>query len=630
MKLKSPLEVLQTRFGFDAFRPGQKEVISKLLDGESAAAVFPTGAGKSLCFQLPAIMLEGMTLVVSPLLALMKDQVDALEGFGVRAARLDSSLNSEEYAEVLKQAREGDLKILYVAPERFNNERFRQSLSRFRVSLMAVDEAHCVSEWGHNFRPDYLKLSQYALACGAERVLALTATATPKVLDDICQVFGIEHRVRTPFHRPNLHLAAQVVKTEEEKLEFLSERLQERGGPAIVYVTFQRTAVEVADALARVGLDARPYHAGLDAQFREETQEWFVGSEDGVVVATIAFGMGIDKPNIRGVYHYDPPKSLENYSQEIGRAGRDGKVSECRLFYYPPDRIPLENFVYGDTPTLASIRSLLREAFDGSDQLVLNLYQMSRTHDLRQLVLRTLLTYLELDGYLRALTPVYSSYRFKPSASSTEILSHYQGEDKKLLASVLQHSVKKKIWFVIDIDETAKKIKRERQEVVRILDRCGLDGWLEITASGLRFRYEVLKKPDDVLALADELFEKAVDREKAEIDRLRQALGLATLKECLAGYLAKHFGEEVEGGCGHCSFCLHGPRDDGWEPDEPPFKLGEIPMMLTQPRDIARYFCGLTSPKLTGLKLTRDREFGSLGHISFGRVLEKVKGPKKP
>ena len=255
---------------------------------------------------------------------------------------------------------------------------------------------------------------------------------------------------------------------------------------------------------------------------------------------------------------------------------------------------------------------------------------MSRTHDLRQLVLRTLLTYLELDGYLRALTPVYSSYRFKPSASSTEILSHYQGEDKKLLASVLQHSVKKKIWFVIDIDETAKKIKRERQEVVRILDRCGLDGWLEITASGLRFRYEVLKKPDDVLALADELFEKAVDREKAEIDRLRQALGLATLKECLAGYLAKHFGEEVEGGCGHCSFCLHGPRDDGWEPDEPPFKLGEIPMMLTQPRDIARYFCGLTSPKLTGLKLTRDREFGSLGHISFGRVLEKVKGPKKP
>jgi ATP-dependent DNA helicase RecQ len=620
--MKTPLEVLQTRFGFDIFRSGQLEVIEILLKGESAASVFPTGAGKSLCFQLPAVMLEGMTLVVSPLLALMKDQVDALEGFGVRAARLDSSLSSEEYSDVLKRAREGELKILYVAPERFNNERFRQSLQKFRVSLMAVDEAHCVSEWGHNFRPDYLKLSRYAVACGAERVLALTATATPKVLDDICEVFGIKNRVRTPFHRANLHLNATMVRSREEKLQRLCDTLKERGGPAIVYVTLQRTAVEVARSLRIKGLEARPYHAGLEGDLREETQEWFVPAADGVVVATIAFGMGIDKPNIRGVYHFDPPKSLENYSQEIGRAGRDGAVSHCEFFYHPPDRIPLENFVYGDTPTLASIRSLLREVFKGEDQLVLNLYNMSRTHDLRKLVLRTLLTYLELDGYLQSLTPVYSSYKFRPFKTSKEILAGYKGEEKKFLAAVLKHSVKKKVWFVLDIDETAKKLKHDRQDVVRILDRCALDGWMEINATGLRFRYSIQKRPDDVLALADRLFEKAVIREKGEIHRLGQALGLATTSTCLAAYLAAHFGEELEHDCGTCSVCLHGPQAEGWEPHEPSFELGEIPMQLNQPRDVARFLCGLATPKLSGLKLTRDPRFGKLGHISFGRVLE--------
>ncbi|MFA5503923.1 MAG: RecQ family ATP-dependent DNA helicase [Vulcanimicrobiota bacterium] len=558
MRLVTPLEILQSRFGFDQFRPGQREVISHLLKGESTAAVFPTGAGKSLCFQLPAVMLEGMTLVVSPLLALMKDQVDALERFGVQAARLDSSLSSDEYARVLKLAREGELKILYVSPERFNNERFRQSLHSFRVSLMAVDEAHCVSEWGHNFRPDYLKLNQYAVACGAERVLALTATATPKVLDDICQVFGIEHRVRTPFHRPNLHLRARTVQSSSEKLRLLLEALQELDGPAIVYVTLQRTAVEMAEALSGEGIDARPYHAGLDGKLREATQEWFLGSTGGVVVATIAFGMGIDKADIRGVYHYDPPKSLENYSQEIGRAGRDGKVSDCLMLYYPPDRIPLEDFVYGDTPNGASITSLLRELFESSEDqtLILNPFQLSRTHDLRPLVLRTLLTYLELDGFLQSLTPVYSNYRFKPMASSGEILSHYQGAEQRLLADVLKHSVKKKIWFFLDIDGTAQKLARDRQEVVRILDRCGLDGWLELSASDLRFRYQVLKRPANIEELAEELHQKALLREKSEIARLQQALHLASSEHCLAAYLCSHFGEVLEEDCGTCSVCL--------------------------------------------------------------------------
>jgi ATP-dependent DNA helicase RecQ len=621
----TPLQALQERFGFDDFRAGQKEVIDSLLQGQGAAAVFPTGAGKSLCYQLPAILLPHLTLVVSPLLALMKDQVDALHQKGIEAARLDSSLTAEEYSDVLKRARRGDIKLLYVAPERFNNERFRQSLSRLKVSLMAVDEAHCVSEWGHNFRPDYLKLSRYARACKAERILALTATATPQVLQDICQRFQLDKAVRTPFHRSNLHLRTTVVTDQRSKLQQLLGALRSNPkGPVIVYVTLQRTAVEVAESLSHEGFDARPYHAGLEPELRAETQEWFLQTGSGIVVATIAFGMGIDKPDIRAVYHYDPPKSLENYSQEIGRAGRDGETSICHVFYFPPDRIPLENFVYGDTPNRESLQGLLSEVFDGREELILNLYQLGRDHDLRPLVLRTLLTYLELDGYLDALTPVYASYRFKPSASSKEILDSYVGEEQRFLASVLRHSVKKKIWFEIDIDVTAQALGSERGRVVGILDRCALDGWMEINASNLRFRYSVLQKPRDLASLTDDLFTRAEEREQAEIVRLRQALQLATSPGCLARRLAHHFGEELECDCGTCTYCQGEFDAHVVELQEGEFTIGRLPNGLKDPRTAARFLCGLTSPALQKLKLTKHEMFGRLSHISFGQVMKKI------
>ena len=257
-------EVLRERFGLAEFRSGQAEIINALLQGHSAAAVFPTGAGKSLCYQLPALMFGGVTLVVSPLLALMKDQVDALQAKGVAAARLDSTLTQDEYGAILSRARRGELRLLYVAPERFQNERFREALSDLSIALFAVDEAHCVSEWGHNFRPDYLKLASAARDCRAQRVLALTATATPRVLDDICRAFAIEKRVRTPFYRANLVLNARVVSSSQEKRNRLLECLGT--GPTVVYVTLQRTAEELAAELAGRGYDARPYHAGLEAE----------------------------------------------------------------------------------------------------------------------------------------------------------------------------------------------------------------------------------------------------------------------------------------------------------------------------------------------------------------------------
>ncbi|MCH8922983.1 MAG: ATP-dependent DNA helicase RecQ [Planctomycetes bacterium] len=461
--------MLKQHFGFDEFRPGQREVIEHLLAGRSAAAVFPTGGGKSLCYQLPALLLPGLTLVVSPLIALMKDQIDALTRRNIAAARLDSTLSADEYRQVMEDVRAGRLRLLYVAPERFNNERFREMIARVRVSLFAVDEAHCISEWGHNFRPDYLKLAAFARQCKAERLFALTATATESVLRDVCREFRIEDgcAVRTGFYRENLTLLSTPVSTDERD-DVLLGRLHERlRGPTIVYVTLQRTSEEVAARLASAGFPARHYHAGMKSEQRAPVQDWFMASDDGIVVATIAFGMGIDKANIRYVYHYNTPKSLENYSQEIGRAGRDGAPSTCELFLCRDDLNVLENFIYGDTPTAVAVRSLVDEVFSLGEQFDLSVYDAAHTHDIRDLVVRTLLTYLQLEGYLEGGTPFYANYQFKPRMSSAEILTRFEGERRDFVARMLAQAVKAKTWFSIDLERAAAEIEsiiaRERE-----------------------------------------------------------------------------------------------------------------------------------------------------------------------
>ena len=273
-------KVLAERFGFTAFRPGQAEVIGHLLAGRSAAAVFPTGGGKSLCYQVPALLLPGLTLVVSPLIALMKDQIDALAARGIAARRLDSSLSLDDHRTVMEEVRSGRLRLLYVAPERFVNERFCQAIQRMRISLFAVDEAHCISEWGHNFRPDYLRLARFAKACRAERLLALTATATPQVLSDMCRFFEIDPAcaVRTSFYRSNLTLLATPVGQGEREAAFLGALGGREPGPTIVYVTLQRTAETLAGRLAAAGWPARPYHAGMEDADREEVQNWFLAA----------------------------------------------------------------------------------------------------------------------------------------------------------------------------------------------------------------------------------------------------------------------------------------------------------------------------------------------------------------
>jgi len=664
-------QVLRERFGHEALLPGQQQVIDHLLAGRSAAAVFPTGGGKSLCYQLPALLLanEGLSLVVSPLIALMKDQIDALAARGIDAARLDSTLEADEAREIMQRARAGRLPLLYVAPERFTNERFRGAMRQLPVALFAVDEAHCISEWGHNFRPDYLKLARFACAFGARRALALTATATPRVLEDICAGFEIEPRcaIRTRFYRPNLTLLASPTSARARDAALLGRlRAPERPtGPAIVYVTLQRTAERVAGWLAAEGLDARAYHAGLAAEERASCQEWFLGSGQGIVVATIAFGMGIDKPDIRYVYHYNLPKSLENLAQEIGRAGRDGKPSICELLVCPDDLTVLENFVYGDTPAAAAVQGLIERLFDTGDdpepELQLALVTLAREHDIRPLVVRTLLTYLELDGLLEETTPIFAAYRFKPLVPSREILGHFTGERRQFLADLLRQGQGKTVWVYIDIFDAAETLGAPRERIVQALEYLAQQGWIDLHTSGVRHRYRVRQRPPDLAALAASLYQRTLDRERRDIGRLEQVLTLTTAPDCLVSALGSHFGEPLDQGCGHCSSCLEerpqpalsttrsdspshagkgaaasevlaaGSQLDRLTPtiDEAAWQrslalVAEHAAALAEPRALARFLCGLTSPALTAAKLTRHDLFGCCGKIPFAIVLRRL------
>jgi ATP-dependent DNA helicase RecQ len=585
---------------------------------------------------LPALLLDGLTLVISPLIALMKDQVDALQARGIMAARLDSSIGPGEAQEIYRQLADGSLKLLYIAPERLANERFLQRLQGKPIALLAIDEAHCISEWGHNFRPEYLKIARLANELKVGRVLALTATATPDVAADIRRAFGIadQDQIQASFHRPNLHLAVTPCPAPERRQLLLQRLHQGTRGPTIVYVTLQKTAEDIAAFLGAEGVAAQAYHAGMKTEERTAVQDAFMAGDLQVVVATIAFGMGIDKADIRAIYHYNLPKTLENYMQEIGRAGRDGQDAHCEILACADDLTVLANFSYGDTPLPESLAALVEHLLGQGNTFDVSHYELSGMFDIRPLVVATIFTYLELNGVLRATGPFYDSYKVQFNRPIEDICAGYDAERATFLRNLFATAQPARVWAHINPAESATVLDQPRARITAAIGYLEEKGDLTIQVTGLRHGYRLqgsVREPEKLVGALQKTF---ADREQRSISRLRGVLAYAEQNDCLTRHLLDYFGEKGAGDCNDCSRCKQGegqplPRSAPLEPGAAEAAIAqrvrkENHPALVHARQLARFLCGITSPAATRARLGQHPDFGALGEYPFRKVLEML------
>ncbi len=630
---------LEQVFGYPQFRAGQEAAISAVLAGRSAAAIFPTGSGKSLCYQLPALLLPHLTLVVSPLLALMQDQLAFLQRHGIAAASIDSAQSRDEASAVMARAKAGELKILMISVERLKNERFRNFLQQVPISLLVVDEAHCISEWGHNFRPDYLKLPDYQRQFNIPQALLLTATATPNVIADMQVKFAIAESdvITTGFYRANLNLWVEPV-TGAAKRQRLVQWMGERiGQPSIVYVTLQKTAEHIAQHLNQNGISANAYHAGLPHDQREGIQRQFMGGQLNCIVATIAFGMGIDKSDIRNVVHFDLPKSIENYSQEIGRAGRDGAPSECLVLANRDSLNVLENFVYGDTPELQGIRCVLDELREAmvQGQWEFMLLPLSDQSNIRQLPLKTLLVQLELRGLIAPRYAYFAEYRFKFLIEPEVLLAKFEGERQQFVSAIIQTSSRARTWATVNFDGLYSQHQADRNRVVKALDYFQEKGWIELESKQMTEVYSLLVQDFDAQALSLELHAYFTAHERGEITRIHAMLALFASETCLSYRLAQYFGDEqAPQKCGHCSVCAgqvaHLPEppelmplvDKNFEALCGAFihRHQEFTGSYPPAERLTRFLCGISVPMFTKMKARAIPGFAALENYPYAAV----------
>ncbi|NOY28111.1 MAG: RecQ family ATP-dependent DNA helicase [Oligoflexia bacterium] len=548
-------KLLKSRFGFPAFRDGQQAVVEHVAAGQDAMVVMPTGAGKSLCYQLPALARGGTTIVVSPLLALMKDQVDSLVAKGVKATFINSSITPGQRRERVAGMQRGDFELVYVAPERFSS-RFISDLKHTDLRLLAIDEAHCVSQWGHDFRPDYLRLGAVRRDLGNPPTVALTATATPQVQQDILHVLGMDQARRfiRGFDRPNLDLQVVDCGRDADKLNQLPGLLAHT--PALVYCATRKHVERVTMALIGAGMQAAMYHAGLDHQERERVQDDFMAGRTPIVVATNAFGMGVDKEDVRTIVHYDIPGTVEAYYQEIGRAGRDGKPSQVVLLFHESDRRLQEFFIRTSHPPAAWVHAIFdRIVAERTNPAWLSLDQLADAlpEDGNARTAASCLYLLQREGWIRRIAP---RERAGHVTLRTDAPARAPGGIRSQVLDLLRAELADdpESPAAVHADIVASQLGLDRDQVTAAIRGLEERGYLAWRAPDRAGGMELLR-PDQTLDIDEDAMHR---RRRVEFDKLESMLGYARAG-CRRRYLIQHFGETPPWPrCGHCDGCRKG------------------------------------------------------------------------
>ncbi|MBS3920268.1 MAG: RecQ family ATP-dependent DNA helicase [Deltaproteobacteria bacterium] len=559
------IRVLNEKFHFSGFRKWQEEIIDTLLKKRDAVVVMPTGSGKSLCYQLPALLLDGVTLVISPLIALMKDQVDGLVQNQIPATFINSALTPSEQWQRLREIQQGRHKLVYIAPERFRNSGFMEGIQSCRVSLFAVDEAHCVSEWGHDFRPDYLRLKGVTERLGHPPVAALTATATPDVRRDIITQLGLRQPVTfvAGFDRPNLRFQVKSVQGEEDKIDAILTLLRKGAQRGIIYAATRKNVETVTQALMFKGYKAGGYHAGMEMEARKSVQDRFMEGTLPVVVATNAFGMGIDKADLRFVIHHDIPGSIEAYYQEVGRGGRDGKPATCLLLFNYADTFTQEFFIDGSYPARDMIERMYQVICDiGTDEIEMTQKalagRLGHTKS-NEMAVFSCLKILEKAGYIERGSEGEHQARVTLRAEPEELQRQVEGKggsQKEMVnycLDVLEGSKDKTL--LVDLDVMAEHLNLSPEQLRRHFSALHQAGAMEyrppFRGRGLKILSRV---PVSQLHIN---FQEIERRSLFERKKLKKMVDYAYTDQCLRRFILEYFGERItRDNCDNCSSCI--------------------------------------------------------------------------
>jgi ATP-dependent DNA helicase RecQ len=559
--IEEALEALHKHFGFEDFREGQREVITAILEGRDTVVVMPTGGGKSLCYQLPALMKPGATIVVSPLIALMKDQVDALAARNLPATFINSSITFEEQKARINGVRRGLYKMVYVAPERFRSAHFVETLRSIDISLFAIDEAHCISQWGHDFRPDYLRLRQSIEEIGRPQIAALTATATPYVRSDIIEQLALREprAFVSGFDRPNLSISVIHTQKEPEKIKHI-KALSSQGGSGIIYTSTRKAVEQVTSRLQGAGLDVIGYHAGMDEVARPQAQDDFMSGRVQMIVATNAFGMGIDKPDIRFVVHHHLPGSIEAYYQEIGRAGRDGLPSTCVLLFNYADKRTQDYFIEGSFPppeTVARVYQAL--VATNQKRIELSVSEIATRAAIRnEMAVQSALIILEKAGHIERGSSGENRAALRLLLKPHEARENVGARDtktKQVLFGLLGgYDLNERADIELDVTEFAESLGLELGTVRRSLS--------QLSASGI-ISYNPARRTRGVLMLDEQPASslrirphEVARRAALEQRKLREMISFCYTDSCYRTFILDYFGDTRHAAnCGTCGNC---------------------------------------------------------------------------